>query len=148
MQIFESTSSVFSKLLRSCVLELCVVALPLLRIFVSVLTSENFLSKSSLFTPVTLISNNALVFNRGATGVNNDDFDKKFSLVKTLTNIRNSGNATTHSSNTQLLNSLLKTLNVMMLIETTRVVLNSRMRAKFGLKDIGFMIFLFINFLS
>jgi hypothetical protein len=73
-----------------------------------------------------------------------------------LTNIRNSGNATTHSSNTQLLNSLLKTLNVdlkingfvkmdlrppaMMLIETTRAVLNSRMRAKFGLKDIGFMI--------
>jgi hypothetical protein len=46
------------------------------------------------------------------TGVNNDDFDKKFSLAKTLTNIRNSGNATTHSSNTQLLNSLLKTLNV------------------------------------
>jgi hypothetical protein len=41
--IFESTSSVFSKLLRSCVLELCVVALPLLRIFVSVLTSENLL---------------------------------------------------------------------------------------------------------
>jgi hypothetical protein len=34
---------------RSCVLELCVVALPLLRIFVSVLASENFLSKSSLF---------------------------------------------------------------------------------------------------
>jgi hypothetical protein len=29
-----------------------------------------------------------------------------------FTNIRNSGNATTHSSNTQLLNSLLKTLNV------------------------------------
>jgi hypothetical protein len=28
--------------------------------------------------------------------VNNDDFDKKFSLAKTLTNIRNSGNATTH----------------------------------------------------
>ncbi|SSC07304.1 hypothetical protein BTURTLESOX_51 [bacterium endosymbiont of Bathymodiolus sp. 5 South] len=26
------------------------------------------------------------------------------------------------------------------LIETTRVVLNSRMRAKFGLRDIGFMI--------
>jgi hypothetical protein len=29
----------------------------------------------------TLISNNALVFNRGATGVDNDDFDKKFSLA-------------------------------------------------------------------
>jgi hypothetical protein len=29
----------------------------------------------------TLISNNALVFNRGATGVDNDDFDNKFSLV-------------------------------------------------------------------
>jgi hypothetical protein len=43
----------------------------------------------------TLISNNALVFNRGATGVDNDDFDKKFSLAKTLTNIRNSSNATT-----------------------------------------------------
>jgi hypothetical protein len=25
-----------------------------------------------------LISNNALVFNRGATGVDKDDFDKKF----------------------------------------------------------------------
>jgi hypothetical protein len=33
----------------------------------------------------TFISNNALVFNRGATGVDNDDFDKKFSLAKTLT---------------------------------------------------------------
>jgi hypothetical protein len=40
-------------------------------------------------TRSTLISNNALVFNRGATGVNNDDFDKKFSLAKTLTKIRN-----------------------------------------------------------
>ena len=60
----------------------------------------------------TLISNNALVFNRGATGVDNDDFDKKFSLAKTLTNIRNSSNATTDSSNAQLLNSLLKTFNV------------------------------------
>jgi hypothetical protein len=50
----------------------------------------------------TLISNNALVFNRGATGVDNDDFDKKFSLAKTLT--------------------------------------NSRMRAKFVLRDIRFMI--------
>jgi hypothetical protein len=29
----------------------------------------------------TLISNNALVFNRGATGVDNDDFDNKFSLA-------------------------------------------------------------------
>ncbi|VVH64136.1 hypothetical protein BSPLISOX_452, partial [uncultured Gammaproteobacteria bacterium] len=60
----------------------------------------------------TLISNNALVFNRGATGVDNDDFDNKFSLAKTLTNIRNSSDATTHSSNAQLLSSLLKTLNV------------------------------------
>ncbi|VVM27033.1 hypothetical protein BSPWISOXPB_656 [uncultured Gammaproteobacteria bacterium] len=59
-----------------------------------------------------LISNNALVFNRGATGVDNDDFDKKFSLAKTLTNIRNTSNATTDSSNKQLLNSLLTTLNV------------------------------------
>jgi hypothetical protein len=30
------------------------------------------------------INNNALVFNRGATDVDNDDFDKKFSLAKTL----------------------------------------------------------------
>ncbi|VVH65331.1 hypothetical protein BSPLISOX_1691, partial [uncultured Gammaproteobacteria bacterium] len=60
----------------------------------------------------TLINNNALVFNRGATGVDNDDFDKKFSLAKTLTKIRNTSNATTDSSNKQLLNSLLTTLNV------------------------------------
>jgi hypothetical protein len=44
--------------------------------------------------------------------VDNDDFDKKFSLAKTLTNIRNTSNATTNSSNAQLLNSLLKTLDV------------------------------------
>jgi hypothetical protein len=44
--------------------------------------------------------------------VDNDDFDKKFSLAKTLTNIRNTSNATTDSSNKQLLNSLLTTLNV------------------------------------
>jgi hypothetical protein len=44
--------------------------------------------------------------------VNKNDFDKKFSLAKTLTNIRNTSDATTHSSNAQLLNSLLKTLNV------------------------------------
>jgi hypothetical protein len=31
----------------------------------------------------THISNNALVFNRSATGVDKDDFDKKFSLAKT-----------------------------------------------------------------
>jgi hypothetical protein len=37
--------------------------------------------------------------------VNNDDFDKKFSLAKTLTNIRNSSNATTDSSNAQLMNA-------------------------------------------
>jgi hypothetical protein len=43
--------------------------------------------------------------------VDNDDFDKKFSLAKTLTNIRNTSNATTNSSNKQLLNSLLTTLN-------------------------------------
>jgi hypothetical protein len=42
----------FKKLLRSCALELSVVALELLRMFVSVLASENFLSKSSLSTPV------------------------------------------------------------------------------------------------
>jgi hypothetical protein len=39
-------------------------------------------------------------------------FDKKFSLAKTLTNIRNSSNATTASSNAQLLSSLLNTFNV------------------------------------
>jgi hypothetical protein len=42
--VFESTLSVVSKLLRSCLLELFVVALLVLRIFVSVLASENFLS--------------------------------------------------------------------------------------------------------
>jgi hypothetical protein len=78
----------------------------------------------------------------------------------------NTSNATTNSSNAQLLNSLLKTLNVdsktngfvkmdlqkraqeaslsglvmAVPIETIRAVLNSRMRAKFGLRDIGFMI--------
>jgi hypothetical protein len=40
---------------------------------------------------------------RGATSVDNDDFDKKFSLAKTLTNIRNTSNATTNSSNAQLI---------------------------------------------
>jgi hypothetical protein len=49
---------------------------------------------------------------RANTGVDNDDFDKKFSLAKTLTKIRNTSNATTDSSNKQLLNSLLATLNV------------------------------------
>jgi hypothetical protein len=48
--VFESTLSVFSKLFRSCALELFVVALLVLRMFVSVLASENFLSKSSLST--------------------------------------------------------------------------------------------------
>jgi hypothetical protein len=78
--------------------------------------------------------------------VDNDDFDKKFSLAKTLTNIRNSSNATTDSSNAQLLNSLLKRLRslerppAIVLIEITRAVLNSRMRAKFVLRDIRFMI--------
>jgi hypothetical protein len=75
--------------------------------------------------------------------VDKDDFDKKFSLAKTLTNIRNSSNATTDSSNAQLLNSLLKTFKrppAIVLIETIRAVLNSRMRPKFRLKDIGFMI--------
>ena len=67
---------------------------------------------SILINGSTLINNNALVFNRGATDVNNDDFDKKFSFAKTLTKIRNTSNATTHSSNKQLLNSLLATLNV------------------------------------
>jgi hypothetical protein len=47
-----------------------------------------------------------LNLNRGATSVDNDDFDKKFSLAKTLTNIRNTSNATTNSSNAQLLNRM------------------------------------------
>jgi hypothetical protein len=38
--VFESTSSVFSKLFRSCALELFVVALLVLRMFVSVLASD------------------------------------------------------------------------------------------------------------
>jgi hypothetical protein len=65
----------------------------------------------------------------------------EFSLAKTLTNIRNSSDATTHSSNAQLLSSLLKERPpAIVLIETTRAVLNSRMRAKFALKDVRFMI--------
>ena len=75
-------------------------------------TSVNSSASSAFSQQSTLINNNALVFNRGATSVDNDDFDKKFSLAKTLTNIRNTSNATTNSSNAQLLNSLLKTLNV------------------------------------
>ncbi len=67
------------------------------------------LSTSKLSTSIT-INNNALVFNRGATDVDNDDFDKKFSFAKTLTSIRNSSGATTNSTDTQLLNSLLNTL--------------------------------------
>ena len=69
------------------------------------------LSTSKLSTSIT-INNNALVFNRGATDVDNDDFDKKFSFAKTLTSIRNSSGATTNSTDTQLLNSLLNTLKV------------------------------------
>ena len=75
-------------------------------------TSENPDASAIPLQRSAFINNNALVFNRGATGVDNDDFDKKFSLAKTLTNIRNSSNATTDSSNAQLLNSLLKTFNV------------------------------------
>ncbi|VVH65818.1 hypothetical protein BSPLISOX_1019, partial [uncultured Gammaproteobacteria bacterium] len=70
------------------------------------------INKTILTNGSTLINNNALVFNRGATDVDNDDFDNKFSLAKTLTKIRNTSNATTDSSNKQLLNSLLTTLNV------------------------------------
>ena len=69
------------------------------------------LSTSKLSTSIT-INNNALVFNRGATDVDNDDFDEKFSFAKTLTSIRNSSGATTNSTDTQLLNSLLNTLKV------------------------------------
>jgi hypothetical protein len=36
------------------------------------------------------VSGHALVFNRGALGVDNDDFDEKFSLAKTLTSILDS----------------------------------------------------------
>jgi hypothetical protein len=68
-------------------------------------TSINSSASSAFSQQSTLINNNALVFNRGAASVDNDDFDKKFSLAK-----------------------------------TTRAVLNSRMRAKFGLRDIRFMI--------
>ncbi|VVH50600.1 hypothetical protein BPUTSESOX_2221 [uncultured Gammaproteobacteria bacterium] len=74
-------------------------------------TSAVALSTSKLSTSIT-INNNALVFNRGATDVDNDDFDKKFSFAKTLTSIRNSSGATTNSTDTQLLNSLLNTLKV------------------------------------
>jgi hypothetical protein len=35
-------------------------------------------------------------------GVDNDDFDEKFSLAKTLTSILDSSGATTNNSNTQL----------------------------------------------
>jgi hypothetical protein len=63
--------------------------------FVSVLASENmddFLQSKTLANPgvsafplqkSTHTNNNALVFNRSATGVDKEDFDKKFSLAKT-----------------------------------------------------------------
>ncbi|CAC9523066.1 hypothetical protein [Bathymodiolus azoricus thioautotrophic gill symbiont] len=82
---------------------------------------DDYLQNATLINPdapafpsqrSTLISNNALVFNRGATGVNNDDFDKTFSLAKTLTNIRSSSDATEDGSNTQFLKSLLNTFNI------------------------------------
>jgi hypothetical protein len=42
-------------------------------------TSVNSSASSAFSQQSTLINNNALVFNRGATSVDNDDFDKKFS---------------------------------------------------------------------
>ena len=66
-------------------------------------------------------TNNALVFNRGAIGVDNHDFDEKFSLARTLTSIRYSTGLPSHRIstllpdnflNTQLLNSLLNTFKV------------------------------------
>jgi hypothetical protein len=40
-------------------------------------TSVNSSASSAFSQQSTLINNNALVFNRGATSVDNDDFDKK-----------------------------------------------------------------------
>jgi hypothetical protein len=42
-------------------------------------------------------NNNALVFNRSATGVDKEDFDKKFSLAKTLTNKIQKDNSVNYS---------------------------------------------------
>jgi hypothetical protein len=42
-------------------------------------TSVNSGASSAFSQQSTLINNNALVFNRGAASVDNDDFDKKFS---------------------------------------------------------------------
>ena len=81
-------------------------------------------SKASINFPIDTDfsnSNNALVFNRGAAGVDNHDFDKKFSLAKTLTSIRNSSNVTKNKvatlpfdslPNMKLLDSLLNTFNI------------------------------------
>ncbi|VVH67371.1 hypothetical protein BSPLISOX_1103, partial [uncultured Gammaproteobacteria bacterium] len=69
----------------------------------------------------TKTSDHTLVFNRGALGVDNNDFDKKFSLARTLTSIRNSTGIPAHNVstllpdsflNTQLLDSLLNTFNI------------------------------------
>jgi hypothetical protein len=44
-------------------------------------TSENPDASAIPLQRSAFINNNALVFNRGATGVDNDDFDKKFHNV-------------------------------------------------------------------
>jgi predicted thioredoxin/glutaredoxin len=72
------------------------------------------------------VSGHALVFNRGALGVDNDDFDEKFSLAKTLTSILDSSGATTNNSNTQLLNSLLDTFNISSEAKISKHNINSK----------------------
>jgi hypothetical protein len=62
--------------------------------------------------------------------VDNDDFDEKFSLAKTLTSILDSSSATTNNSSTQLLNSLLDTF-----IDLLRLIFNKINRYKKKLSE-------------
>jgi uncharacterized protein YxjI len=93
--------------------------------------SDFLLNKDSIIIDLSAdssidVSGHALVFNRGALGVDNDDFDEKFSLAKTLTSILDSSGATTNNSNTQLLNSLLDTFNISSEAKISKHNINSK----------------------
>ncbi|CAC9644268.1 hypothetical protein [uncultured Gammaproteobacteria bacterium] len=95
------------------------------------LMSDFLLNKDSIIIDLSAdssidVSGHALVFNRGALGVDNDDFDEKFSLAKTLTSILDSSGATTNNSNTQLLNSLLDTFNISSEAKISKHNINSK----------------------
>ncbi len=92
------------------------------------LMSDFLLNKDSIIIDLSAdssidVSGHALVFNRGALGVDNDDFDEKFSLAKTLTSILDSSGATTNNSSAQLPSSLLDTFNL-----NSKAVLQKRQR--------------------